>query len=195
MPRPRPLTNLAQAAVAAVLRHGDLAIDATLGNGHDALFLARAVGAAGRVIGFDIQPAALNATRDRLAAAGLADRVELHQAGHEHLADYLCGRPAPTAVMFNLGYLPGADKSCITRPETTRQALSAAWAALRPGGIISTLVYVGHPGGTTELAAVQDWLDTRNDPALSYTSAQIPAARSSPVLILLRRGAPPPDAD
>ena len=67
----RPLTTLAQQAVAAVLGPGGLAVDATVGNGHDTLFLARRVAPRGRVFGFDIQPAALAGARRRLAAAGL----------------------------------------------------------------------------------------------------------------------------
>ena len=52
-------TQLAQDWIAQVLRHGDVAIDATLGNGNDALFLARCVGPNGKVHGFDVQAAAL----------------------------------------------------------------------------------------------------------------------------------------
>ena len=42
-PTERP-TTLAHRQVAAVLREGDLAIDATAGNGHDTVFLAERVG-------------------------------------------------------------------------------------------------------------------------------------------------------
>ena len=61
-PTRRPLTRIAQAAVGAALGDGARAIDATMGNGHDTLFLARAVGPQGRVIAFDVQDAALAAT-------------------------------------------------------------------------------------------------------------------------------------
>lgn len=50
-------------------------------------------------------------------------------------------------VAFNLGYLPGGDKGIITRSETTLLALEAAKRILMPGGLISLVVYVGHPGG------------------------------------------------
>lgn len=43
------------AAAMQALRPGDTAVDATMGNGHDTLFLAQAVGPTGHVIGFDIQ--------------------------------------------------------------------------------------------------------------------------------------------
>jgi hypothetical protein len=50
-------------------------------------------------------------------------------------------------VAFNLGYLPGGDKEIITRSETTLLALEAAKRILIPQGLISIVVYVGHPGG------------------------------------------------
>lgn len=50
-------------------------------------------------------------------------------------------------VTFNLGYLPGGDKNLITKVDTTLQALQAASNVLQPGGLISIVAYVGHPGG------------------------------------------------
>lgn len=50
-------------------------------------------------------------------------------------------------VAFNLGYLPGGNKAITTKSETTLQALEAASRILKPGGLISLVVYVGHPGG------------------------------------------------
>lgn len=50
-------------------------------------------------------------------------------------------------VAFNLGYLPGGDKTIITKSETTHLALEAAKRILKAGGLISLVVYVGHPGG------------------------------------------------
>ena len=46
-----------------VVQPGDTVVDATLGNGHDTLMLCELVGETGRVIGFDIQPDAVE--RDR----------------------------------------------------------------------------------------------------------------------------------
>jgi Ser/Thr protein kinase RdoA (MazF antagonist) len=55
-----------------------LALDATAGNGHDTLLLAERVGEGGRVVGFDVQAAAIEATRARLAAAGPVDMGPIH---------------------------------------------------------------------------------------------------------------------
>lgn len=145
-------------AIAEVLHEGDVAIDATLGNGHDTLFLANQVGAAGRVIGFDVQVAALAQTRRRLDAHRVADRVMLVHASHETLADHISPSDTVNAIMFNLGYLPGADKSMVTLPQTTLRALKHACEVVAIGGRISVVVYPGHVGGAEEAAAVSGFL-------------------------------------
>lgn len=157
----RPLTKLAQQTVAKVLQPGGRAIDATMGNGQDTLFMARLVAPHGQVIAFDIQPDAVANTRAKLVASQLDAVVELHLCGHEHL---LAQVPADwagkvTAVMFNLGYLPGGDKTLITRADTTVRALQQGLTLLAPGGLISLMLYRGHTGASSETAAVRHWLD------------------------------------
>jgi ubiquinone/menaquinone biosynthesis C-methylase UbiE len=135
-----------------------------MGNGHDTLFMASQVAPDGRVIAFDIQRDAVRTTRERLGKAGLAAVVELHCVGHEHIEDRMPGdwRGKVDAVMFNLGYLPGADKSQITRPETTLAALDQATRLLRPGGLISLMLYRTHRGASKEVADVQRWLGAQS---------------------------------
>lgn len=158
--RPRPLTEQAQQAVGRVLKPGERAVDATVGNGHDTLFLARQVAPGGRVIGFDLQPQALATAQARLAAAGLRHIVELQLCGHQQMSDRVpSGWPGHVgAVMFNLGYLPGGDKRRVTRAEHTLPALDQALRLLRIGGLVSLLVYRGHPGAQQEAEAVTSWL-------------------------------------
>ncbi len=154
------MTEQAQQAVGQVLRPGERAVDATVGNGHDTLFLARQVVPGGRVIGFDVQPRALATAQTRLAASGLQHIVELQLCGHQQMRDRVPvdwpGRVG--AVMFNLGYLPGGDKQWVTRAEHTLPALDQALHLLRVGGLVSLLVYRGHPGAQPEADAVTAWL-------------------------------------
>ena len=44
------------------LKEGDVAVDFTMGNGNDTLFLSKTVGESGKVYAFDIQEAALTST-------------------------------------------------------------------------------------------------------------------------------------
>ena len=141
------------------VRPGDEVVDATAGNGHDTLFLAGLVGETGRVFAFDLQAAAIESTRARLAEAGVLDRCTLHHAGHQFLSETLPGdsKGKLAAVVFNLGWLPGHDKSCITRTETTLVAVNAALEWLRPGGLLCVVVYPGHQGGEEEASAIAAW--------------------------------------
>ena len=148
-----------QHILAEVLRPGDLAVDATVGNGHDTALLARLVGPSGLVHGFDVQTEAIASAERLLAAAGLAERVRLHALGHERLAQALpeADRGRAAAVVFNLGYLPGGDETRVTRPETTLAALEASREILAPGGVIALACYGGHAGGAEETDAVTAW--------------------------------------
>ena len=66
-----------------ILREGDVAVDATMGNSGDTAFLCKLVGETGRVYAFDVQEEALERTAARLEAAGLRARATLILAGHE----------------------------------------------------------------------------------------------------------------
>lgn len=137
------------------VRDGHSTIDATCGNGHDTLLLARLVGVTGHVWGFDIQEQAIAETGRRLAKAELSNRVTLLQSGHEELLQHV---PEPVqVVLFNLGYRPGGDRSIITRPDTTGSALEQSLRLLAPGGIVMVTVYPGHSGGADEQSAVESW--------------------------------------
>lgn len=64
--------TMAQRWAAERAEPGAVAIDATAGGGVDTLFLARTVGPGGHVYAFDVQQAALDRTRERLAAEASA---------------------------------------------------------------------------------------------------------------------------
>jgi len=183
----RSLTQLAQTRLAAVIHAGDYALDATVGNGHDTLFLAEQVGDTGHVWGLDVQPGALTNAHDLLAGKGLSERVSLIKGGHQHLNEQLpeAARGRLATVMFNLGYLPGSDRRVSTRPETTLPALDAALANLRPGGMLSVLAYRGHPGGQDEATAVERRLCAAEAGSLRHEVFESPG----PVLHLLSRPA------
>ncbi len=131
---------------------GDAAVDATAGNGHDTLFLAELVGENGRVYSFDIQQEAIDNTRKRLQQHGLEDRCILIRDGHENIPSHIpqTFRGRIKGAVFNLGYLPGGDKSIVTKPETTIRAVEGLLDILAPGGIIVLVVYHGHPEGKRE---------------------------------------------
>lgn len=141
--------------LAARLPAAQLCIDATCGNGGDTEFLCRLAGPQGRVLGFDIQPEAIASTRARLARRGLS--AELHCDSHAHLLHYV--QPGTTdVVMFNFGWLPGADHAVFSNAQSSIPALEAALTALRPGGVLSAILYSGAVIGSDEKEQVLHWL-------------------------------------
>lgn len=134
---------------------GAIAIDATMGNGHDTKWLCELAGEEGHVYAFDIQQQAVESTANRLQSAGLDSRATLIHVGHQLMGDYV-DRSAD-AIVFNLGWLPSGDKAVTTLTETTLQAVDAATKLLAPGGIMTICVYPGHEEGTREKHALLDW--------------------------------------
>ena len=134
---------------------GARVIDGTMGNGYDTLWLAELVGEAGRVYAFDIQREAVERTRARLDEAGLLPRATLFHAGHERIAELV---PEPVdAAVFNLGWLPGADKALRTRADTTLMAVNAALEKLKEGGLLTVCAYPGHEEGRVERDMLLEW--------------------------------------
>ena len=153
------LTAAATSWIEVALFDGALAIDATVGNGYDALFLAHRVGPKGKVLGFDVQKAALAGAREILKFVGSLDRVSLLHDSHTRLADYLPPGAAIAGAMFNLGYLPRGNRQIITQPETTVMALRSVLEHLAERGRVTLLVYRGHEGGVPEYREVRQALE------------------------------------
>ena len=143
-------------------------LDATAGNGHDTLFLAQCAGPEGRVWAFDVQEKAVHATRARLRAAGVEQRVHCLHAGHELLSDHLPPHTPLHAALFNLGYLPGSPKGIVTQARTTLAAATQVLDRLVPGGLLSLHIYTGQEGGQDEAACLLDWAQ-----ALPYPQWQV----------------------
>ena len=185
------LVHLAHDRLSEVLMPGDIAIDATVGNGHDTCFLAGAVTPVGHVYGFDIQVPAIDAAQERLSNSGCDCQVDLILAGHETMQDYIPAKfhGLVGAVMFNLGYLPGSDKQVTTRPSTTVQALESGLSLLRPGGVLSVMAYPGHLGGQVETEQVRVWMTRADSQVHEVSLGQIPEKTSAPELWMLTKGA------
>ncbi|MFV0420875.1 class I SAM-dependent methyltransferase [Oleidesulfovibrio sp.] len=141
-----------------VLQAGDIALDATTGNGHDTMFLAACVGPQGHVYGFDVQQQAVENTAQRLQDNGAEGYCTLFHCGHEEVARRVPDMQGRlSCAMFNLGYLPGSDKSVVTRHTTTIAALESLKDMLKPGGLITLHLYAGHAGGDAEAQAVEEY--------------------------------------
>lgn len=145
------------------LHPGMIAVDATAGNGHDSLFLAQKILPGGQLFIFDVQNAALTSTRQRLLDHHIPlTQIHFHHHGHQHLSTTLPTelRGQISVVMFNLGYLPGGDKSLITLADNSLSAIQQALDWLAPNGIVTVVLYPGHDGGRTEADLIQSYFQT-----------------------------------
>lgn len=149
--------QFSHALLKEILTDHDHAVDATMGNGNDTLFLAKAVKPNGKVYAFDIQEQALQKTKQRLIEQELTEQTKLIFDGHEHLENYLNEDEAIKAAIFNLGYLPKSDKTVITLPNTTKQALDTLLKHLSYKGRIIIVSYYGHAGGKEELNMIEKY--------------------------------------
>ncbi len=183
--------NVVHQWVQQVVKPGDLVIDGTVGNGHDTVYLAELVGEAGHVVGFDIQEEAVRRTAVALQAKGYGDRGELHAACHSRVREFLSEDASVAVAMFNLGYLPNADKSIITQVETTIRALEETLQVLQPLGLMTIVCYPGHAGGDSEALAVEAWAKELNSVEYSVMKATPHNPRSqAPYIIAIQKGRP-----
>ena len=113
-------------------------------------------------VSFD--PEAIASTRAHLAQKGFT--AELHRDSHANLLQYVTPGTAD-AVMFNFGWLPGADHAVFSTAHSSIPALQAALQAVRPGGIVSAILYSGAVIGSDEKQAVLRFL--RALPLKSFT--------------------------
>ncbi|MCK5477741.1 MAG: 16S rRNA (cytosine(1402)-N(4))-methyltransferase [Methylococcales bacterium] len=153
------LTEQAHNIIRKHLKVGGIAIDATVGNGHDTLFLAKQVETQGLVFGFDIQKQAIQTARFRLEQELAMNNVKLIHASHSLMKTFIAEKYVGkiNTIMFNLGYLPGSDKTVITETVSTLDALNQSIELLAVGGIITIAAYPGHPGGKEEAYEIGQW--------------------------------------
>ncbi len=165
---------------------GSRVIDATLGNGYDTEWLCALVGDEGHVYGFDVQQAAVDHTQERLEKAGIAGRASLFCTGHQNVLEYV--HEKADAAVFNLGWLPGSDRSIRTQRETTMKAVEGCLELLKEGGLLTICAYPGHEEGREELNTLIDWaagLDSRKYDAMIRRYLNQP--NDPPVLFAIKK--------
>lgn len=173
-----------------ILEHlgdGEVAVDFTMGNGNDTLFLSKAVGEGGRVYAFDIQPKALESTRERLVKEGAPENYTLICASHHRVKEFV--KEPIKAGMFNLGYLPGGEKTLTTLRETTFAAVEAAIELLLPDGVLIVAIYPGHEEGELEGNMLREYFKILSRFRICVSEFRILNSPSSPYFFLVEKSA------
>jgi len=168
-----------------VIGEGDWIIDATCGNGHDSLILAILLQNGG-LIGLDIQQKALESTRLRLNSSGINAPIYLFQQSHVSFPALAYEHPI-RLIVYNLGYLPGGDKSLTTQTDTTLTSINAALQLLEPGGLLSITCYPGHEEGGKEQEALISQLSQLKSSDWNVCHHTFPHRILAPSLLLIQK--------
>lgn len=163
------------------IRAGNFVVDATMGNGYDTLQLAQLVGDEGKVFAYDIQKQAIESTRQLLINHQLLSRVQLIHQSHSNM-DY--AKDSIDFVVFNLGYLPGSDKTVTTKGKTTVEAIGKALQSLTVGGVIVLVVYCGHEEGKKEKQCIEKYVEKLPYPEFMVLKYQYVNLGNHPPFIL-----------
>lgn len=179
------LLTLHKYFLSAHLTEGCTAVDFTMGNGHDTAWLSQTVGETGKVYAFDIQQQALESTARLLKEEGCPENYTLIHDSHANVKEYV--KEPYQAGVFNLGWLPGADKTITTRRESTREAVNAAIELLDHGGILLIAVYPGHPEGKLEGEMLSEMLSEISRFQMSVARLQIINSPTSPYFFTVEK--------
>lgn len=168
------------------LHEGDVAVDFTMGNGNDTLFLSNTVGPSGKVYAFDIQEEALTSTRAHLTEAGAPDNYTLICASHHLVREYV--HEPIKAGMFNLGYLPRSGRKQVTTlRQTTMPAVEAAIDLLLPDGVLIIAIYPGHEEGALEGDMLREYFKTLSRFKICASEFHILNSPTSPYFFLIEK--------
>ena len=180
------LTGLHKHFILEHLGPGDTAVDFTMGNGNDTLFLSRAVGEEGKVYAFDIQEEALASTRQHLLEEGAPENYTLICASHDRVDEFI-SEPIK-AGMFNLGYLPRSGRKAVTTMRsTTLPAVEKALKLLAPDGALIVAIYPGHEEGALEGEALREYFKTLSKYRICPSEFRILNSPDSPYFFLLEK--------
>ena len=180
------LTELHKYFISKHISEGDTAVDFTMGNGNDTLYLSRAVGERGRVYAFDVQQEALVSTEAHLEKEGAPKNYTLICASHHRVKEFVNG--PIKAGMFNLGYLPRSGKKMITTMrETTMPAVEAAIDLLAPDGALIVAIYPGHEEGALEGDMLREYFKTLSKYRICASEFHILNSPTSPYFYLIEK--------
>ncbi len=168
-----------------VLQLGDWAIDATCGNGRDTQKIAQIISPHDGIIAIDVQEKAIASTSSLLAHLQ-SPKIHFFQQCHSSFPIEANNHPIKL-IVYNLGYLPGGDKTRTTKVETTLCSVQQGLALLQPGGLISITCYPGHQEGAREEIALFEFVYQLNSGIWSVSHHTWINRKQSPTLFLLQK--------
>lgn len=173
------ISDLSHNIIDNYLENRVIAIDGTLGNGFDTDFLSDKFK---HVYTFDIQKEAC----EKYICKN-KENVTVINDSHHKLKEYV-KEDSVNCIMYNLGFLPGGDKSITTLVETTMESIEAGLELLDKNGIMTIAVYRGHEEGKIEENSILDYV--KKLPKNIYgvmLHEYLNRAKSAPLLIVIEK--------
>lgn len=172
------ISKLAQDIIKNYCSNFKVAIDATLGNGHDTDFLSSIFN---KVYSFDIQKCAVENYKSREN-----HNVIAINSSHAHIDKYV--QENVDCVMYNLGYLPGGDKSITTKVDSTLESLEFSLKLLNSGGIITLCIYWGHQEGKKEKESILNFVEKLSKKDFSVMMhSYLNRSNEPPILLIIEK--------
>ena len=159
-----------------LLSPSDVVIDATCGNGKDTGYLSELV-PLGKVYSIDIQERALDSAKATVKNSNVVFLLQSH-------ATLPC-LESVKLIVYNLGYLPGGDKTITTMTESTLLSLQVASDLVIQGGALSITCYPGHLEGEREERGVAEWTSQLN--SLKWKTIHHQWLKGSPNLFFITK--------
>lgn len=159
-------------------RQVNIAIDFTMGNGNDTLFLSQV---ANHVYSFDIQEIALVETRKKI---GNKDNVSLILDSHENFDLYV---ERFDIGIFNLGYLPNGNHQITTMANITIKTLKKALLKINNKGTIYLVIYIGHDQGKQESLEIEEYIQQLNHKHYNIASFKMLNKKNAPYVIEIEK--------
>lgn len=155
---------------------GLIAIDMTMGNGYDTLYLSVHCQ---EVYAFDIQEEAIKMTQQRI---GANDHVHYILDDHQNFDKYV---NTFDIAIFNLGYLPLGNHHVTTLLSSTKIAIQKAIEMMNLS--LWIVVYPGHDEGAKEGLWLQEYVKTLDTHQFNVSCYSMLNKQKSPYVIEIEK--------
>ncbi len=157
------------------VKHAKVAVDFTLGNGHDLKFMEQ-INSIEVLYGFDIQEEAIEASKNNITSHKEIHYIlDSHEFFDQYVTNYDLG-------IFNLGYYPSGDQKITTKCDSSIKAIEKAIQKLNKKGMLVVVVYPGHEEGKKEANGIDEMMKQLDAHYFSIVSIKMITSDKAPYI-------------
>lgn len=171
-------SSLTHYIINTYVKEKKVAIDGTLGNGFDTDFLANNFET---VYAFDIQKIACDKYNEKKQ-----ENVIVINDSHHKFLEYI--NTKVNCIVYNLGFLPGGDKSITTNYDSSIESIKIGLDILESSGLMLIASYRGHEEGMNEYVYISEYLSKLSKNRYAVMKHEIiNRSNKSPVLFVIEK--------